>query len=158
MEVYVVAHAPSSVQRLEDVAKLVFNFGDPVKGLIVTKPSGVAAQVGLPEVSKLAYRLDKTVLILPDIKDAIELLDPSKVLTISYEFGRKVSELKLEEVNGKILLVVGTSDPGLSKVESELGECIYPSWVAGDVGPVASLALILKMMKPANSSPNSTTL
>ncbi|UXD21841.1 exonuclease [Ignicoccus pacificus DSM 13166] len=144
MEVYLVAHAPTSVQRLEDFAKLAFNFGDPVKGLIVTKPSGVAAQVGLADVSKLAYKLDKKLIILPDIDDAIELLKPDEIYTVSHDFGERVEKL---EVKGRALIIVGLTDPGLSKLEAQKGKAIYPSSPSGDIGPIASVAILLSGLK-----------
>ncbi len=145
VEVYVVGHAPTSVQRLEDFAKFVFNFGEPVKALIITKPSGVAAQVGVPEVSKLAYKLDKRLLILPDIDDAIEIIAPDKVYTLSFDFGEE-KEIPFEG-NEKILIIVGLTDPGLSKLEAQKGEAIRPKGVSGDIGPIASLALLLSGSK-----------
>ena len=138
-EVFILAHAPTSVQRLEDFAKFVFNFGDPLKALIITKPSGVAAQVGVPDVFKMAYKLDKNVLVLPDIDDAIELMKPDTVYTITYDYGSE-SEISLD---GRVMLVVGLTDPGLTKQEAQKGIAIRPRGVNGDVGPLGSLALVL---------------
>ncbi len=143
MKVYLVAHAPTSVQRLEDLAKLAFNFGEPVEAFVVTKPSGAAAQIGLAEVSKLAYKLDKRLLIFPDIDDAIELLKPDVVYTLSYEFGERIKKLEGE----RVMLVVGASEPGLSKVEAQKGKPIYPEGPEGNIGPIASAALLLGGLK-----------
>ncbi len=143
MKVYLVAHAPTSVQRLEDLAKLAFNFGEPVEAFVVTKPSGAAAQVGLAEVSKLAYKLDKKFLVFPDIDDAIELISPDAVYTVSYEYGERVDKVEGE----KVLLVVGASEPGLSKVEAQKGKPIYPKGPEGNIGPIASVALLLGGLK-----------
>ena len=138
-EVFVVAHAPTSVQRLEDFARFVFNFGDPIKALVITKPSGVAAQVGVPDVSKMAYKLDKNVMILPDIDDAIELLKPDVVYTVTYEYGSEGDV----DLSSRAMIVVGLTDPGLTKQEAQKGIAIKPKGVSGDVGPLGSLALIL---------------
>ncbi len=144
MKVFLVAHAPTSVQRLEDLAKLAFGFGEPVKGLIVTKPSGAAAQIGVPEVSKMAYKLDKTFVVLPDLDDAIELMKPDKVYTVSKDYGEQVTELEGGDV---VLLIVGASEPGLSKLEAQKGKAVYPEGLEGDVGPIAAAALLLKGLK-----------
>ncbi|NPA84565.1 MAG: exonuclease [Crenarchaeota archaeon] len=135
-----VAHAPTSVQRLEDLAKLAFGFGDPVKGLIVTKPSGAAAQIGVPEVAKEAYKLNKVFLVLPDIDDAIELFEPDAVFTVSREYGEKVKALEPGEVT---FLIVGASEPGLSKLEASKGRPVYPEGVEGEIGPIAAAAVLL---------------
>lgn len=134
-----VAHAPSSVQRLEDFAKLAFNL-DLVDVLVVTKPSGVAAQVGLPEISKMAYKLDKKLVVLPDIDDAVELLKPDKVYTVSHDYGRRVRELEKAD---SVMIVVGLSDPGLTKTEAQKGEAIYPDGTSGDIGPIAAVSILL---------------
>ncbi len=135
----IVAHSPSSVQRLEDLAKLAFGIKS-VKAFVITKPSGAAAQSGIAEVMKLAYKLDKTVLVFPDLNDAIELLSPTKVYTISFDFGKRVEKVSLDE---KTMLIVGASDPGLSKIDAQKGEPIYPSLVDSDVGPIAALSIII---------------
>ncbi|ABU81425.1 RecB-family nuclease [Ignicoccus hospitalis] len=143
-KVFVVAHAPTSVQRLEDLAKLAFGFGEPVSGLVVTKPSGAAAQIGVPEVSKLAYKLDKAFFVFPDIDDALELLKPQRVYTVSREYGEEVERVEAE---GVTLVVVGASEPGLSKLEASKGKAIYPKGLEGEIGPIGAAALILAGLK-----------
>ncbi len=135
----IVAHAPSSVQRLEDLAKLAFGLPH-VKAFVITRPSGAAAQTGIAEVMKVAYKRDKVVLVFPDIDDAIELLNPSKIFTVSFDFGKKVDRLELDE---KTMIVVGASDPGLSKVDAQKGEPVYPSITEADVGPIAALSILI---------------
>ena len=144
MKVFIVAHAPTSVQRLEDLAKLAFGFGEPVEGLVVTKPSGAAAQIGVPEVSKLAYKLDKPFFVFPDIDDALELLKPQRVYTVSRDYGERVEKL---EVEGVTLIIVGASEPGLSKLEASKGKAIYPRLAEGEVGPIGAAALLLAGLK-----------
>ena len=144
MKVFLVAHAPTSVQRLEDLAKLAFGFGELVKGLIVTKPSGAAAQIAVPEVSKNAYKLNKVFLVLPDLDDALELFKPDKVYTVSRDFGKRVNSLERGEL---VFLVVGASEPGLSKLEASKGEAVYPEGVEGEIGPIGAAALLLAGLK-----------
>jgi SpoU rRNA methylase family enzyme len=62
-----------------------------VPGLIpvIIKPYGAAAQVGVPEAYKISYKLSKPLVILPEIRDLIDVLacnyvyyfDESGVLT-----------------------------------------------------------------------------
>ncbi|MEM2757298.1 MAG: RecB-family nuclease, partial [Sulfolobales archaeon] len=69
---FIVANNASSPQRLIDVAKVVYNFeySNIINTLVITKPVGSAAQVGIPEISKLAYKLGRTLVILPSINEA----------------------------------------------------------------------------------------
>ena len=135
----IVAHAPSSVQRLEDLAKLAFGLSK-VKAFVITKPSGAAAQTGIAEVMKMAYKRDKTVLVFPDLDDAIELLNPSKVYTLTFDYGKKVERVEFDD---RTMFVVGASDPGLNKVDAQKGEAVYPNIVEADVGPIAALSILI---------------
>lgn len=110
-----VLHNVTSTQRLVDTAKIAF---DNDAMFVVTKPGGTAAQAGIPEVSKMAYRLNKPFLVLPDLKDALELLSPEKVFLVTGT-GRRVSE---EEIKGKAMVVLPGTENGFTKFELTLGE------------------------------------
>ncbi len=76
-----VIHNPASVQKLLDAVKVSLGFG--IKTIIVTKAVGTAAQQGVPEAFRLVLRSGATLIVLPDIKDAIELLHPDSILFLS---------------------------------------------------------------------------
>lgn len=78
---YLVAYSPSSPHRLQDIAKLAFSMSF-VTALITIKPVGMAAQAGVPEVFRLAYKLNKRFIVLPRLQDLKELLSIDDILFI----------------------------------------------------------------------------
>ncbi len=147
----IVFHEVSSVQRLQDMAKLAYGFANETI-LVVTKPSGAAAQIGIPEIGRLAYRNNKPLIVLPDIKDAIELLKPKIVLTISDKYGEPLSIDKIAEIlsnsNDTVMIIASGTETGLSKEEAYLGKPIKPP-TQGDIGPIASTAILLYILEEA---------
>lgn len=143
-EILPVLHNVSSPQRVVELAKAAYGLGFPA--FVVTKPTGAAAQVGIPEAQKVALREGKSLLILPDLSDAIEILKADAVLIV---LQRKFSEQpltgRLKELisrgANRILLVFGGSEPGISAREASLGDQVYVDEIDGDVGPTA-LAVI----------------
>lgn len=139
----VVANNASSPQRLIDIAKVVYSFeySEIVNTLVVTRPTGSAAQVGIPEISKLAYKLGKPLVVLPSINDAVELLKPSNVFLI-YR-GDDSKPLETIEVPNNSMIVVSCSDTGFTKGELALGTHVFPRYFNSGIGPVAEIALSL---------------
>ena len=150
MKKILVLHDIASVQRLNDMAKIAFGLEDYV--FVVTKPSAAAAQIGIPELYKTAYKKGKAVIVLPDINDAIELFKPLTIITISHQYGEPFnpSKIKLEE---PLMIVVGGTDTGLAKKEAFLGNPVKPP-IGGDLGPVASTAIILYILEKELSAKN----
>ncbi|BCU70603.1 RecB-family nuclease [Stygiolobus caldivivus] len=142
-EIFVVLHNVSSVQKLIDFVKFAFNLD--IKYVIVTKIGGVAAQAGVPEASKLAYRMNKTFLVLPDLKDAIELFVPDSTILISQQFDRDFSPDVIKSKK-RIMLVFPGIEAGFTKIEQSFGETYKLPLFKGEVPPVASLALISYML------------
>lgn len=147
----IVFHEVSSVQRLQDMAKLAYGYANETI-LVVTKPSGAAAQIGIPEIGRLAYRNNKPLIVLPDIKDAIELLKPKIVLTISDKYGEPLSIDKIAEIlsnsSDTVMIIASGTETGLSKEEAYLGKPVKPS-TQGDIGPIASTAILLYILEEA---------
>ncbi len=138
--IIIVAHNAGSVQRLIDVARVAYAF-DEVKLLVATKPYGAAAQSGVPEVQKMALKRGKGFMVLPGIEDAAELLKPQRIYTVSWDYGERVEPGSIELNDA--MIIVGLTDPGLSKQEAGIGTPIYPSGTSTPVGPAAELALLL---------------
>ena len=139
-------HNITSSQRLIDFAKIVFNLG--VEKLVITKASGTAAQVGIPEVGKLAFKVSKSLLILPDLKDSIELLKPSSVYLIS---SSARDEINIETLRSKaeedtMLIVFSGIESGFSKIEQSLGNYVKIPKLSQDLGPEAEAAILLYML------------
>lgn len=81
LKVYLVAYAPTSPHRLVDLARTAYSI-NIVRGFIAVKPVGMAAQVGVPEVFRIAYRLGKNFLVLSHIGELKELLNIDNVVFI----------------------------------------------------------------------------
>jgi SpoU rRNA methylase family enzyme len=79
--VYLVAYAPSSPQRLQDLAKLAYSI-NIVSVFIAIKPVGMAAQVGVPEVFRLAYKLDKRFAVFPRLQDLKDVMNIEQLFFI----------------------------------------------------------------------------
>lgn len=143
-EMLVVLHNVSSVQRLIDFVKVAYNLD--IKYVIVTKIGGVAAQAGVPDANKLAYKMNKSFIVLPDLKDAIELFSPDSVILISQQAEKEFSA-SLIEGKKKVMLVFPGSESGFTKLELSLGENYRLPMFKGEVPPVASLAVISYMLR-----------
>lgn len=114
-----VLHNVTSAQKLIDFAKLVFSLN--INYLVATKVGGVASNVGVPEVNKLAFKLGKTFISLPDLKDAIELLSPDLVILLTSQ-AQKILETQVFNDKNKIMLVFSGIENGFSKIDLSLGE------------------------------------
>ncbi len=140
-KIYIILHNVSSIQRVHDIARLVFSAGEKFM-LVITKPTGAAAQIAIPEVFRDAYKYNKPIIVLPDLKDAIELLKPDKTYTLTPEYGKKVNLHELE-IKPKTAFIVAGSEPGLSKNEALLGEPIYIQGFSSWIGPIGEAAIII---------------
>ncbi|MEZ0345025.1 MAG: RecB-family nuclease [Infirmifilum sp.] len=143
-----VLHNTSSAQRLAEVARTVYGLG--FNHFIVTKAVGSAAQVGVPEAQKLAYKSGKNLLVLADLPEAVELLQPKKVLLVMPgKYGGRRLQDTLAELekdtteNNKVFIVFGGAEPGLSQRELRLGEVVSPEGIEEDIGTVALAAITL---------------
>jgi len=77
-------YTPSSPQRLVDCARIVYSSGI-IDTLIVVKPVGMAAQVGLAEISKIAYKAGKKLVILSQLDEVREVLNVDEVLYLVHD-------------------------------------------------------------------------
>ncbi|MEO3992802.1 MAG: RecB-family nuclease [Desulfurococcaceae archaeon TW002] len=143
LELIVVVSNVSSPQRLIDFAKLVYGLSNLRSSLVFTRVSGMAAQSGVPEVSKYLYRLGKPLLILPSPNDVIDLLKPDKVLVIAKtEISRDIEEV-VNDLKGRVVLLINGSDTPPPKTELSLGEHVMVRELDPSSPPQAVLAVIL---------------
>ncbi len=142
MRVIPVLHNTSSVQRLLDFARLVAGLG--LGELVVTKAYGAAAQHGLGELGRLAYKNNMNLVILPDLGDAIDLLKPENVLIVTRRGEPEAFDpLAPPHLEGRILVAFNGGDPDFGEAEIGMGKPIYPPGVQGRLGPAAEAALVL---------------
>ena len=129
-----VIHNPASVQKLLDAVKVSLGFG--VRTIVVTKAVGTAAQQGVPEAFRLVLKSGATLIVLPDIRDAVELLRPDSIYFLSTR-GDPMSD----EIRGRTLMIVQASDQPFMQGELSLGRQVKV--VGRDVGSTALLTLAL---------------
>ena len=150
LEVFPVLHNANSPQRVVEIARAAYGLGYPL--FVITKPTGAAAQVGVPEAHKVALKEGKPLVVLPDLAEAIELLKADAVILVT---ARKLASKPLTRALGeaisrgakRVLLVFGGAEPGLSARELSLGEQAYIDDVEQEVGPVALAVISLYVVR-----------
>lgn len=137
-------HDVHSVAKLQEIARIVFAH-DNVRVFVVSRPQGTAAQTGVPEVHLAAARKGKRVLIVPDLRDAVEVLKPRKVFIITRKAER---EFDPKEVSEDDMIVVAGTEPDATKFDIDGLEPrkVLPEGM-GDVGYVATVLCMLRGVK-----------
>lgn len=136
----VIIYSISSSHRLLEYARVIHGFG--IKNIVITRATGSAAQLGIPELFKLALRHNLSVIVLNDLNEVKEYLKIDKLYFLSNRC-RSGIELLLNDVklNFKIGLVVHGLDLSFTPKELELGEelCV----INRDLSSIALLVITL---------------
>ena len=140
LRLHLVIYAPSSPQRLIDIARLAFSF-DFVRSLVIVKPTGMAAQVGLADVSKISYKTGRNLLILHSLSELSEVLRVDKMFVLVHN--AEARNLKDVEIRGDIAIVVQGGDTPIPKQEIAIAEPITIPVSYGFAIPVADTAILL---------------
>ncbi|WP_338600009.1 RecB-family nuclease [Sulfolobus tengchongensis] len=141
-ELYLGLHNITSNQRLLDFSKLAFNL-KYVKYLVITKVGGTAAQSGIPEISKLAFKYNKPILVLPELKDAIDLLKPEITVLVSQNSEKLINFSDLGKYSKLLVVFSGIEGSGFNKIEQSLGEYVKILEDASDIGAVSLASFFL---------------
>ncbi|HDO20912.1 MAG: RecB-family nuclease [archaeon GB-1845-036] len=149
----VVLHNVHSMQRVIEFAKICYGLG--YYTLVISRPIGTAAQVGVPEAQKVAFKMKGRLIVLPDLKDAIELLKPEKIILFAPKpYGKRrfnAEEIADQILKGvRVMVVFGGLEPGLSGRELSMGESVYLD--VGEIGAVGLAAVTLYEIKLALKS------
>lgn len=136
----VVAHNFASQARLEDIARNAFAYD--IDLLVISKASGMAMQSGIPVVNRLAFEKGKNVLITKDLKEAIELTKPDKVILI-YDLAEEELDLNKEKVDKNTMLVFFGNYPVKNELNLGKAYCISPKGLAEP----SQLVVIMERMK-----------
>lgn len=137
-----VIHNVSSVQRLVDFAKLVYALDLGL--LVASRVYGAAAQSGIPEVMRLAFKSNKSFLVLPDIGDVLELLRPDVTLIVTFDYaGELIDPFNPPVYSGRVLAVFNGGEPDFSTGEVGFGKPVYIKGVSRRIGAVAEASIIL---------------
>ncbi len=145
-DIFLALHGPHSRSIVVQFVQTALGYG--YKNIIISKASGSAATAGIPEASKIAFPQSATLLIVGNISDAINLVDPKHVYLI---VSRRYSTEKLDfdsvrshvGQENKILFVFGGSSPGLSRRDMDLGKACHITWANEEIAPIAYLGIIL---------------
>ncbi len=137
-----VIHNVSSVQRLVDLAKIVIALG--LESLVATKVYGAAAQAGIPEAYRLLIKDNRGLVVLPELRDAVEVFSPSTVLLVDKEKASElIDPLSPPELEGTVMVVLNGSDSSFAPQESVLGRAIYIRGLSSRAGSTAEASLLL---------------
>ncbi|MET1128880.1 MAG: RecB-family nuclease [Thermoproteota archaeon] len=142
-DVIVVVHDIASAQRLIDFAKLVYGLG--FRQLVATKVYGAAASSAVPEVTRLAIKLGRAFHVLATARDAVEVFQPTRVVTVTRDGGEPVDPWSYAEKleGGKVMIILSGVDAGLGKDAAALGEPVYPAGTEDKLSPIAEAAILL---------------
>ena len=143
--VFIVLHNTHAVSKVIDTAQVVYGLG--FDNFIVSKAEGSAAQTGVPEANKLAMKMNRRFMVLPSLKDVIELLGIEKPLLITSPVLTKeridLNSLKSNvSSKDKLVIVVSGSNSSFSRKEMDLGKCTSLD-AKIDIGPSGTIAVIL---------------
>ncbi len=137
-KIYLVLYAPTSVQRIIDFLKTVYTWNNAVP--VIIKPIGAAAQIGVPEAHRLAYKAGKPLIVLPEINDLREVLGLKNVYYITdYGETRKITDIIIE----KTAFIINGGDQEPSKKELIDIEIIKLEEIPSNVPAIALATLIL---------------
>jgi len=137
---YIALYAPSSVQKLLEFLKTIY----AVPGLIpvIIKPYGAAAQVGVPEAYKISYKLSKPLVILPEIRDLIDVLACNYVYYFD-ESGILTSLDSIISSSEKKAVIISSGEQEPSPKEISNINVVWPSEIPRGVPSLAIAGILV---------------
>jgi len=138
---FIALHNTFSSKQIEEFSKVAF--GMNVNSVIFTKATGSAAQNGIPAAQKMAIKLNKNILFLEDLSDAIEILNPERLILIGdSEICRE--EIDFNDIKERDLVVFSGNSSGFSKKELETG--LGKHILENNIGAIGEAAIFLYKM------------
>jgi len=141
----VVLHNVHSASKTIETAQVVYGLG--FSNFVVSKAEGSAAQAGVPDANRLAMKMKQNFMVLPDLKDVLEVLSIEHPLLITSPVLTK-ERLDLDQLSERansgerIVIMLSGSNSSFSRKEMDLGEC-RSLHARVDVGPSGTAAIIL---------------
>jgi SpoU rRNA methylase family enzyme len=143
--VYVVLHNVHSISRVVETAQVVYGFG--FSNFIVSKAEGSAAQTGVPDANRLAVKMKSSFMVMPDLRDVLEVLGVETPLMVTspvltkerVNFDTLAKRVKSGE---RIVIALSGSNSSFSRKEMDMGECVSLE-ARVDIGPAGTTAVIL---------------
>lgn len=150
--IYVVLHNVHSASKTAETAQVVYGLG--FSNFVVSKAEGSAAQAGVPEANRLAMKMKRNFMVLPDLKDVLEVLTIENPLLITspvltkerLDLNHLSERVKAEE---RIVIILSGSNSSFSRKEMDLGECRSLD-AQVDIGPAGTAAIILYALSMKN--------
>ncbi|MHA1769684.1 MAG: RecB-family nuclease [Candidatus Thorarchaeota archaeon] len=152
--VYVVLHNVHSTSKTIETAQVVYGLG--FTNYVVSKAEGSAAQSGVPDANRLAVKMKRNFMVLPDLDDVLETLQiDNPILITSPKLTKQhleFSDIKSLISSGKrIALILSGSTSSFSRKEMDKGEC-KSIRAEVDIGPAGTAAVILYALRSENQS------
>ena len=146
---FIVLHNVHSAAKVIDTAQVVY--GLDYHNLIISRAEGSAAQNGVPDANRLAMKMKKNFIVLPDLKDVLDLLEVEKPMMIASPVLTKervnLPELKKAVEDGtRIVIILSGSNSSFSRKEMDSGDCVSLE-ARVDIGPAGTAAIILHAIK-----------
>lgn len=115
-EMYIVLYSPTGIHKVVEFLKTMYL----VEGFtpVIVKPIGAAAQIGVPEAHKIAFKAGKPLIVLPELSDVSRILGASPVYYLSDEGEEKGFE-EVFASSGNVAVVLNAGDVEPSKKELE---------------------------------------
>ena len=143
--VYVILHNVHSSSKTVETAQVVYGLG--FSNFVVSKAEGSAAQAGVPDANRLAMRMKRNFMVLPDLKDVLEVLNVENPLLITspvltkerLDFDQLVKQVKSGE---RVAIMLSGSNSSFSRKEMDTGVCRSLE-AQVDIGPAGTAAIIL---------------
>ncbi|NPB05927.1 MAG: hypothetical protein GXO08_06090 [Aquificae bacterium] len=131
-------HNFASQIKLEEMARTALAYGTDL--IVVSKATGMAAQAGIPTVSRLVFEKGGKLLVTHSLEEALEVLKPKEVFLIT---DLAEEELRREEVSPEAAFVFFGNYP--VKKEEELGKLRFIS--PKGLSEVAQVCLLFERYK-----------
>jgi SpoU rRNA methylase family enzyme len=143
--IYVVLHNIHSASKTVETAQVVYGLG--FSNFVVSKAEGSAAQAGVPDANRLAMKMKQNFMVLPDLKDVLEVLNIEHPLLITSPVLTKerldLNQLFERTKSGeRIAIMLSGSNSSFSRKEMDFGECRSLD-ARVDIGPAGTAAIIL---------------
>ncbi|NPB00229.1 MAG: hypothetical protein GXO10_02545 [Crenarchaeota archaeon] len=123
-----VLHNVASVHRVLEFVRLCTSFN--CNSIIITRPTGAAAQQGIPEAFKIALKEGTSIVVLGELKDVLDVVKIEKLYLLTAEEEGEPLENIIEEAadllksGNKIGVAVQGQDLPFLPREKQLGTCV----------------------------------
>jgi SpoU rRNA methylase family enzyme len=136
----VALHDVSSTNRLMETIKVVLAYSKYIDTFIVSKPSGSAAQYGVPEAGKKLYKAGIKFIVLPDISD-YNIIKTETILQVSQNCKEELE--KKIKTDSPLILLSGNENGFMKNELLNNARCIKIPSAERELPPEASLAVII---------------